>query len=205
MTPDARPSEIRAAYLALAREHHPDFHADDPPVERDLHVRRMKAVTEAWDVLSHVDRRRQYDETLAGGSRVTSAGPASERQRVRPEVTVPAGKGWTPRTGDDGWMDDHAGWAAERDRIVPDTDAVDPTPHPARLVPVALFGAAMVCGFVGLAVQSRPMLAVAVVGVVVSSVLFMVMPLVTMTRIGRNRGAADAPSATARRTPFTGT
>ena len=198
---DARPSEIRAAYLALAREHHPDFHAADPPAEREQHGARMKAITEAWDVLRDTGRRGRYDERL---QELAGTGPGSgpgDRHRARPAMTVPAGKGWTPRPDDDGWMTDHAGWAAERDRLLPDDDPVDDRSHPLRLVPVALFAAAVLSGFVGLALDSRPLLAACLAGVIVSSVLFVVLPLVAMTR-HTDRGE---PSATSRRTPFTGT
>lgn len=197
---DARPSEIRAAYLAQARVHHPDFHVADPPDERERHATRMKAVTEAWDVLGDAGRRQHYDDHLRG---LVGAGPGTgaERQRTRPEPVTPAGKGWTPRPDDDGWMTDHEGWAAERDRLLPDEDPVDERSHPVRLVPVAVFALAVLCGFVGLAVESRPLLAACLAGVIISSVLFMVLPLLAMTR----RPDRGEPSATARRTPFTGT
>jgi hypothetical protein len=189
---DAGPTEIRAAYLALARTHHPDFHLADPPDERDRHATRMKAVTEAWDVLGDAGRRARYDERLRDRAGIGrgAAGP----------VTVPAGKGWTPRADDDGWMTDHAAWAAERDRLLPDDDPVDDRSHPLRLVPPGLFALAVVSGFLGLALNSRPLLAASLAGVIVSSVLFVVLPLVAMTR-HVDRGA---PSRTARRTPFTG-
>ena len=96
---DSRPGEIRAAYLELARQHHPDFHVADPPAEREAHVRRMKAITEAWDVLGDTARRRSYDERLLGGRASPAKATAVERQRERPEPTVPAGKTWTPRPG----------------------------------------------------------------------------------------------------------
>jgi hypothetical protein len=186
---DAGPTEIRAAYLALARTHHPDFHLADPPDDRDRHATRMKAVTEAWDVLGDAGRRARYDERLrdlAGidrGEPLRGAGGVARR-----------------RADDDGWMTDHAAWAAERDRLLPDDDPVDDRSHPLRLVPPGLFALAVVSGFLGLALNSRPLLAASLAGVILSSVLFVVLPLVAMTRHA-DRGA---PSPTARRTPFTG-
>lgn len=195
---DAGPSEIRAAYLALARRHHPDFHVADPPAERERHATRMKGITEAWDVLGDAGRREHYDQRLRD---LAGVGPVGPGERRRPaDVTVPAGKGWTPRADDDGWMADHAGWAAERDRLLPEEDPVDERRHPVRLIPAALFALGVLCGFGGLVFESRPLLAASLAGVVVSSVLFMVLPLVAMTRHA-DRGE---PSPTARRTPFTG-
>ena len=46
---------IRARYMALAKEHHPDKGGD---------VVRMAAITEAWSVLGDAKRREQYDATL---------------------------------------------------------------------------------------------------------------------------------------------
>ncbi len=194
----ARPSEIRAAYLRLAREHHPDFHASDAPAERAEHVARMKAVTEAWDVLSDPGRRARYDQRLDSAARPTSK---PDPVRTRPEPVGPPGKGWTPRADDVGWMTDRAGWAAERDRILPDEDRPAGTPQPSRLVPVAIFALSVLCGFVGLAMEVRALLAGSLAGVIMSSVLFMVMPLVAMTRAHRHDGV---PSSTSRRTPYTG-
>ncbi|MCB0987550.1 MAG: J domain-containing protein [Microthrixaceae bacterium] len=198
---DSRPGEIRAAYLELARQHHPDFHVADPPAEREAHVRRMKAITEAWDVLGDTARRRSYDERLLGGRASPAKATAVERQRERPEPTVPAGKTWTPRPGDDRWMNDHAGWAAERDRILPDEDVRDGGGHPARLAPVAIFVLSVLAGFVGLAVESRHMLAACIGGVILSSAMFIVLPLLTMTR----HSSRGMPNAGSRRTPFGGT
>ena len=53
VAPDAASSEVRRAYLRLAREHHPDRSGGDPD--------RMRAVNAAWAVLGDPVRRRQYD------------------------------------------------------------------------------------------------------------------------------------------------
>ena len=57
--------EIRAAYLRLARKHHPDRAggSDD----------RMAAVNEAWEVLSDDRRRRRHDRDLARRDAVSRA------------------------------------------------------------------------------------------------------------------------------------
>jgi molecular chaperone DnaJ len=52
LRPDAAPEEIKRAYRAKAREHHPDAGGD---------AERFKEVTHAFEVLSDPDRRARYD------------------------------------------------------------------------------------------------------------------------------------------------
>ena len=53
-------SEIKRAYRKLARENHPDTHPDDPAA-----ADRFKRVAEAYDVLSDVSERKEYDQFKA--------------------------------------------------------------------------------------------------------------------------------------------
>lgn len=53
---DADESEIKMAYRKLALRNHPDTNWDDPRAED-----RFKEISEAYDVLSHRDKRNQYD------------------------------------------------------------------------------------------------------------------------------------------------
>jgi molecular chaperone DnaJ len=53
---DASEEEIKKAYRALARQHHPDANQDDPNAEE-----RFKEIAEAYGVLSDAGRRRDYD------------------------------------------------------------------------------------------------------------------------------------------------
>lgn len=58
-------SQIRMAYRKLALQNHPDTNRDDPRAEE-----RFKEINEAYDVLSHKDKKNQYDlgrDPLAGG------------------------------------------------------------------------------------------------------------------------------------------
>jgi molecular chaperone DnaJ len=64
----ASSAEIKKAYRKLARELHPDKNPDDTKAEA-----RFKDVSEAYDVLSDEERRKEYDEMRAlfanGGGR----------------------------------------------------------------------------------------------------------------------------------------
>ena len=54
---DASHDDIRKAYRKLARKHHPDLNPDDPAAEE-----RFKRVSAAYEVLSHAEKRKLYDE-----------------------------------------------------------------------------------------------------------------------------------------------
>lgn len=60
---DASQADIKKAYRKLARENHPDSHPGNKAAEE-----RFKEVSEAYSVLSSVDKRKEYDEqrTLFG-------------------------------------------------------------------------------------------------------------------------------------------
>jgi len=54
--PEASAQEIKEAYRRLAFEYHPDRNADDSSA-----AEKMKAINEAYAVLSNAEKRRQYD------------------------------------------------------------------------------------------------------------------------------------------------
>ena len=80
---DASDEQVRRAYLALARTHHPDQHASAPADERAGHEREMRRINSAWQVLGDPDRRRAHDAIRAesGPSVIRSSG---ERQPFVP-------------------------------------------------------------------------------------------------------------------------
>src|SRR2546430_9525719 len=53
---NATPDEIKKAYRKLARQYHPDRNSGDKKAEE-----RFKEVSEAHDVLSDAEKRKQYD------------------------------------------------------------------------------------------------------------------------------------------------
>jgi molecular chaperone DnaJ len=54
---DAAQDEIRTAYLALAKQYHPDKTGGDKSAEE-----KLKAINEAYDVLKRPEKRKEYDE-----------------------------------------------------------------------------------------------------------------------------------------------
>lgn len=57
----ATQGEIRKAWLKLARQYHPDTHADDTPEGKRQAEERMKDINEAYSVIGDEKKRKQYD------------------------------------------------------------------------------------------------------------------------------------------------
>lgn len=177
-------AEIRQAYLSAARRHHPDFHVAAEVEVRARHARQMQVVNEAWGVLGDSAARQHYDLSLR-----TTVGPPTERIRPNRDPQVPAGKGWTPRSDDDGWQRDYRGWADEDERLAPDRPTRSGRPRNRGImavVPVVLFAVAILSIFLGLVLTARPLVALGFGAGAVSASLFVILPVLEMSR-GRHR------------------
>ena len=177
--PASEPGEVRRAYLAAARRYHPDFHVDADPAVLAANARRMQELNQAWEVLGDPDARIAYDRSLAG------ADDPGVARRVAREPEVPAGKGWTPRADDDGWMTDFGAWADEHDDLAPDAPRSSGRTL-MTMLPVALFAAAGVCVFVGLVVKLKEVVALGAICLILAAGLFVMLPMFEMAR-GRRR------------------
>ncbi|MCL2783546.1 MAG: molecular chaperone DnaJ [Propionibacteriaceae bacterium] len=72
VTKDAKPADIKKAFRKIARDNHPDAHPGDKLAEQ-----RFKEASEANDILSDPDKRKEYDETrrlMGSGFRFPGAG-----------------------------------------------------------------------------------------------------------------------------------
>lgn len=81
---DATAAQLRQAYLARARQLHPDQFAGRPPDERAVAERKMQDLTAAWSVLSDPGRRRAYDASLGSSTRGTGRIVSGRHQERRP-------------------------------------------------------------------------------------------------------------------------
>lgn len=176
VTPGAGAGTIRRAFLAAARQHHPDFHADASQAVRAENARRMQQLNEAWAVLGDPDNRSAYDLDLRA-----SSDPGVARRAAREPGKAPAGKGWTPRADDTGWMDDFGAWAGEDEVMAPDL----PRSTGRRLlmlVPVGLFAGSVGSVAMGGILTSRALLALGAILFAMSVAMFVLLPVLEMTR-----------------------
>lgn len=177
--PDSGAGEVRRAYLDAARRYHPDFHATADDATRAANARRMQELNQAWEVLGDATARAAYDRSLRTGD-----DPGVARRAAR-EPSMPAGKPWTPRADDDGWMDDFEAWADEHDDLAPDAPRTAGR-NAVTMAPVGLFAAAVLLVFVGLAVKLQELIAVGAICVILAAGLFIMLPMYEMSR-GRRR------------------
>jgi molecular chaperone DnaJ len=71
VSPDAKAAEIKAAYRALVKRHHPDAGGD---------AQMILALNAAWEVLRDGERRRRYDaEHFGPGCGLVASGAGSRR------------------------------------------------------------------------------------------------------------------------------
>jgi molecular chaperone DnaJ len=86
---EATADEIKRAYRKLARKHHPDVNPGDKSAEE-----KFKEVSAAYEVLSHADKRKLYDEFgsegLRGGFDPEQARAYSRWQQDRAESRGPS-------------------------------------------------------------------------------------------------------------------
>jgi molecular chaperone DnaJ len=68
---DVADAELKKVYRKLAKENHPDLHPGDAKAEA-----RFKDISEAYDVLSDKEQRREYDaiRAMGGGARFQAGG-----------------------------------------------------------------------------------------------------------------------------------
>lgn len=162
---DASEAEIRRAYLARARQFHPDVSRDDPQA-----AERMRRVNQAWELLSDPGFRAPAPVPSAGvGSRAPApAGPGSAVGRDDSDF-------------DDADFDDsdlYVGFSEADDR------AITPggLPDWLRLTPPLTLVAGLFLVVVGGLTGLLPLVAVGLGALAVALVMFVVAPLVALAR-----------------------
>ena len=157
---DASEAEIRRAYLARARQFHPDVSRDDPQA-----AERMRRVNQAWELLSDP------------GFRVPSpARPAGAGSRA----PAPAGPGPASDLDDADFdeSDFYAGFSEADDRAITGGGL----PDWLRLTPPLTLVAGLFLVAVGGLAGLLPLVAVGLGALAVALVMFVVAPLVALAR-----------------------
>ncbi len=75
---DASAAQVSLAHRRLAKRFHPDLHPDEEFTER------MRAVNEAWEILSSRDRRASYDVSHPAAGGAGNGHWAASRAPIRP-------------------------------------------------------------------------------------------------------------------------
>ena len=81
---DASPEDIRGAYRALVKQHHPDLVQKADGETKRLAEERLKAINEAYTILSDPQERRKYHHIMW-----TSQDPARKYQKIFPPRQPP--------------------------------------------------------------------------------------------------------------------
>jgi len=76
---DATDKEVRSAFRKLALKHHPDQFSGQ---ERIAAEKKFQGMTEAFNVLSHLDSRSEYDKEISQGTDVKAMDPKEIARRL---------------------------------------------------------------------------------------------------------------------------
>jgi len=162
---DASQDEIRAAYRALARRHHPDTQHGADPATAELSRHTMAALNAAWAVLGDPTHRRAYDAELG---RPAPARPMGSNTSNRP------GQDWRPLHEElDDWDLDGEPYGDPPPRRPSDSMV---------MAPVLLLLFAIGLFFFSTMVQSPGLRTVAILLLPISGVGFIAAPLFVMVR-----------------------
>ncbi|MFN2609117.1 MAG: J domain-containing protein [Acidimicrobiales bacterium] len=171
---DASHTEIRRAYHAQARRHHPDTHSGAPPAAIDAARRRMAAINAAWAVLGDPARRQEYDAGL-GRRRAGRVGDSGGGDRP----AGPEADDWPPA--------DYPDWFEPEDEVAAAhlEEDVEAAGHrgPASVVvfvPVLLAAAAVATFSMSVVTGSTGLFAVALLLVPATVAAFVAAPFVVM-------------------------
>ena len=163
---DASATELRRAYLRLARAHHPDRFIGAPAARQAEAERRMQELTQAWSLVGDERRRRQHDA------------------RSGPVPAEDVDLSFQPFDEPDG---------ADIDPLdLPDvpyrTPGLAGPSRGATMTPILVFAGSVVAGVLGLVLDAPGLLGLAVVLFVASCVGFVVLPLLALARAARDEG-----------------
>lgn len=166
---DASTADIRRAYVALARRHHPDFHASSGTAPVTSAEEEMRRINRAWQVLGDDTARAAYDRSLG------LAGAAEDATPDGVHIERPSSE-FRPYFADD--EDDDDSWRYEPDDGVPET-----APPTAMLVAApGLLAVGLGLLALSLPTGARPLMVAGVVCLGLAAMLFVGTPVVAMFR-----------------------
>ena len=110
-------ADLKKAYRKLAKENHPDLHPGDQAAES-----RFKDISEAYDVLSDVTERKEYDavRAMGGGARFQAGGRGGQGGGFEDVFSNFFGGGGFPSGGFGG-----GGFAPQRGQDLTTSSSVD--------------------------------------------------------------------------------
>ena len=110
-------ADLKKAYRKLAKQNHPDLHPGDQAAES-----RFKDISEAYDVLSDVTERREYDavRAMGGGARFQAGGRGGQGGGFEDVFSNFFGGGGFPSGGFGG-----GGFAPQRGQDLTTSSSVD--------------------------------------------------------------------------------
>lgn len=173
VSPGASGEEVRRAFVAMARRHHPDRHVGADDATRRAAERRMREVNDAWAVLGDPERRRRYDVSLS------DRGPTA-----RSEPTAGARSATAPPPFESERLRDWRSYAS------PGPGGAEPKPVWEQLVlmsPILLLLAAGLFGGAAALVGWEGFFATALVCLILAGAAFFMLPIWAMARTGRGR------------------
>lgn len=177
VSPEVDQTELRRAFLRLAREFHPDHHVADDAAKRAESERRMRELNEAWSVLGDHQRRQAYNRTVE--LRTATDYVAAQHGATKPKsarTATATATATAPRPRD--WRSYASPGPALKRPL--SEQLVLMLPIVFLVLSVLLGGAAMI-------LQVRAFAAVAVVSVGLAAVAFVVAPLMAMGDSARRR------------------
>lgn len=184
VSPGATAAEIRRAFVAAARRHHPDFHVGASPSERRHNEASMRRINAAWAVLGDPAAKLAYDREVAHRGRADSPTRTARPSHSGAARTASgASVSFRPYDLSDEGDDDPL--------LIDDTpfDGTEPPPRWMQLLPVALVLVGMALALLGFLISLRELLGAGFVVLALGAVAFLLAPLSVMSRSARNRSA----------------
>ena len=175
VSPKAEQTEVRQAFVRLARLYHPDHQTGADDAWRVESERRMRELNDAWAVLGDQERRRAYNRSLelqAAAAHMDAR--AAEGGRSTRTTTAPAPRDWRS----------YASPGPALDRPLSE--------QLLTMLPMLFLALSVVLGGAGMVLRVRAFAALAVVSVGLAAVAFVVVPLMAMGDSSRRRRRQSA-------------